>query len=204
VLNDNLRDSQIKDLLNRVRDLETRSPLRSSSITSGRLRVGGTATLLIDSDGGLVIDGQLTGEGDLEWTGPVTFTGTTRFEGDTTQVGAHHVQGNQDITGTLAVKGATTVENDLTVKSPGKVILGTGMQLEPMGAGGGAITFLPSGSIAAGLGKITMVAPDLTAIVTIGASAMVISGGLTAALPLKAGAAANVHIDSAGKFWRIS
>lgn len=133
MLTDNLRDSQIKDLMGRVRDLETRSPLRSSSITSGRLRVGGTAILLVDSDGGIVVEGRLTGTGTLEWTqtvnlkgtttitGPTTITGSltakgaTRFEGDTTQVGPHHVQGNQDITGTLAVKGAATLENNLTL-----------------------------------------------------------------------------------------
>lgn len=124
---------ELADLKRRIAALETQSPLRSSSITSGRLRVGGSAILLVDSDGGIVVEGRLTGTGTLEWTetvnlkgtttitGPTTITGAltakgaTRFEGDTTQVGAHHVQGNQDITGTLAVKGAATLENNLTL-----------------------------------------------------------------------------------------
>lgn len=127
VRDDPISKQEFYELKRQVRELATQSPLRSASITEGRLRVGGSAILLIDSDGGVVIEGSLDGDGNITWTGAAlfegTFTakGTTRFEGDTTQVGAHHVQGNQDITGTLAVKGAATLENDLRVKPAGKI-----------------------------------------------------------------------------------
>ncbi|WP_104084253.1 hypothetical protein [Cryobacterium sp. Y11] len=202
-----------------VRKLGTMSPLDNSSV-EGRTRFIGNESLLVEGsqkvtgwlivtgtlkvvgafllEGVTTITGALTSSGTALFTGLFTARGTTRFEGDTTQVGAHHVQGNQDITGTLAVKGATEVSADLSIVAGGIIKVGSGLTLEPLGAGGGAINFLPSGSISAGLGKFTLVSPDLSAILTLG------GGGVTVTLPLKSGAAVNVHVDGNGKLWRTS
>ncbi|RZU64943.1 hypothetical protein EV379_1254 [Microterricola gilva] len=109
---DNLNDDPMRDVLARLRALETADPLGFSSITRGQLRVGGSAILLVDSDGGVVIHGQLNGDGTLVWTGVTTLKGTTRFEGDTTQVGPFHIEGATDLKGDMAVKsgGKITVE----------------------------------------------------------------------------------------------
>ncbi|KQW07662.1 hypothetical protein ASC66_01285 [Leifsonia sp. Root4] len=118
VREDPISKQEFYELKRQVRELATQSPLRSASITEGRLRVGGSAILLIDSDGGVVIEGSLDGDGNITWTGAAlfegTFTakGTTRFEGDTTQVGPFHIEGATDLKGDFAVKsgGKITVE----------------------------------------------------------------------------------------------
>jgi len=115
---DNLNDDPMVDVLARLRALETADPLGFSSITRGQLRVGGTAVLLVDSSGGVVIEGKLTGEGTFEWTniakftGKLTATGETRFEGDTTQKGPFHIEGATELKGDMAVKpgGKVTIE----------------------------------------------------------------------------------------------
>lgn len=130
---------ELADLKRRIAALETQSPLRSSSITDGRLRIGGSAILLIDSSGGIVVEGRLTGNGTLEWTktvnltgtttitGPTTITGdltakgTTRFEGDTTQVGPFHVTGPTDVTGNFTARGTTRLEGDTTQVGPSHI-----------------------------------------------------------------------------------
>jgi hypothetical protein len=186
---DNVTRGEFEELRRQVRIMSTTTPGGNTSISSGRTRFVGNESLLVEGSqkvsGILDITGTLKGVGSMLWNGFVTLTstftakGTTRFEGDTTQVGPHHVQGNQDITGTLAVKGAATLESNLTVNSPGKIVVGAGLSLEPLGAGGGTINFLPTGSIYAGLGKLTLLPPDLTAIATIGASVLAVTGDIT-------------------------
>lgn len=146
MLTDNLRDQKIQQLLDRVRALETRSPLRSSSITEGRLRVGGSAVLLIDSDGGLIIQGSLDGDGNITWTGVAEFTGSFKstgpavFDGDVDITKTLDVTAAAQFLSTLAVKGAATLQADLTVNSPGRIMVGTAMKLVPS-VDGGSVEF---------------------------------------------------------------
>lgn len=176
-------DAAFYDLREAIRMLETQSPLRSSSITEGRLRVGGSAILLIDSDGGVVIQGRLNGDGTITWTGAAQFTGTltakgtTRFEGDTTQVGAHHVQGNQDITGTLAVKGAATLESDLRVKSGGKVTVegSDPVVLGVTSSGAPGVEWSSGGRVVGGASSASMTYSDKT--VNVGAAGAILANG---------------------------
>lgn len=167
---DDVHGDELKEVLRRLRKLETASPLVATSITRGRLRIGGTAVLLVDSSGGVVIEGTLNGDGTITWSGVTTLTGTTNLNGPTT------VNGNTSIAGTLDVSGITTLLNNLIVGSGGKISLG-GLSLEPTGSGAGTINFLPTGSISASAdGSITIVSPDLTTIVTIGDSQMTVNG----------------------------
>jgi len=191
--NDPISKQEFYELKREVRELATQSPLRSASITEGRLRVGGSAILLIDSDGGVVIQGSLDGDGNFEWTGAASFTGTltvsgpteitgnltakgtTRFEGDTTQVGAHHVQGNQDITGTLAVKGAATLENDLRVKAGGKVTVegSDPVVLGVTSSGAPGIQWSSGGRVVGGASSASMTYSDKT--VNVGAAGAILA-----------------------------
>jgi|GEM_PF-4511405 len=113
----------------RVRKLETQDPLGWSSITRGQLRIGGSAIMLVDSSGGLVVHGSINGDGTITWTGAFTLSGltkllgTTSFEGDTTQKGPFHVKGNSDFTGTVLINGDATLLKNLLVNDPGKITI---------------------------------------------------------------------------------
>lgn len=124
----------IRDLLRRVRRLETASPLGNSSILKGQLRVGGTAVLLVDSSGGVVVHGQLNGDGTIDWTGPVTWHGLTTVDGDIDVNGTLNVDGPAGINGLFFIRGNTELTGGLTVDGGGKITVGA-VTIEP-GAGG--------------------------------------------------------------------
>lgn len=162
----------------------------------------------------------VTGATDI--TGALTAKGMTRFEGDTTQVGAHHVQGNQDITGTLAVKGATTLEalitlmNNMIVNSGGKITIdGSAPLTLGIGPNGLPAMFFSSGSSIEGTATgARMVSSGSPYVEASSNSARIVSGSFFVSASItgidmgglqpKAGAGANLHIDSAGKLWRTS
>lgn len=104
---DNLNDSksEIRDLMRRIRQLETASPLGHSSITRGALRVA--------SPEGLIVEGseKVTGTLTLTPGSVLDVTGETNLHGPTT------------IDGTLDVKGATTLSNDLNVAAGGGITI---------------------------------------------------------------------------------
>lgn len=212
---DNLNDDPMVDVLARLRALETADPLGFSSITRGQLRVGGTAVLLVDSSGGVVIHGRLNGDGTLEWTGITTLKGTTRFEGDTTQKGPFHIEGATELKGDMAVKSG----GKITVEGANPIVLSqiagaAQMQVgaaKLIGASDGFALGVSDRLVTAGPGGVT-VQGGANSVSVNNATGTAIVGPLSASnasinftnLPLKAGAANNLHIDSAGKVWRTS
>ena len=226
---DNLNDDPMVDVLARLRALETADPLGFSSITRGQLRVGGTAVLLVDSSGGVVIEGKLTGEGTFEWTNIAKFTGkltatgetrfegdttqkgpfhvvgatdatgaftskgVTRFEGDTTQVGAHHVQGNQDITGTLAVKGMATLEKDLTLTGASARVVAGSTIITSNGTIGSTSSLLLTAATGITLNGAATANSSLTV------SGSLLNPGVTGTT-----GSANVLLDAANRFYKIT
>ena len=72
---DDLSRGELADILRRLRQLETASPLQNASIGSNGLRVydGGVITI---QNGGLSVTGSGTFVGTLNANGTITFTGT--------------------------------------------------------------------------------------------------------------------------------
>jgi len=225
-------DDAFARILNEVRATQRQAPLGSSSVSGGQTRFIGNESLKVIGSmivsgwliitgtlkivGSLLLEGATTMTGALISSGTALFTGlftvrgTTRLEGDTTQVGAHHVQGNQDITGTLAVKSAATLEDDLTLTAGGRIIAGL-LQMGPNTGNGGAGITATSGHLSlmtSGAGEVR--ANYLRIAVALATEDLEVDGalwawgGITTTLPLKSGAAANVHVDSGGKLWRTS
>lgn len=217
----------MRELVKRIRRLEAGSPLGNSSISKGSLRIASEEGLIVE--GSASVTGVLKGLGQLLWNGIVTLTstftakGVTRFEGDTTQVGPFHITGATDVTGLLTVngnadfngivnidgplgvnglsylRGTTEVSGDLTVVAGGIITVGAGLTLEPLGAGGGAINFQPTGSISASIGRIVMISPDGTASLVVGNSGV----SITLTSISATGKTPNVWADANGKLWRL-
>jgi len=173
---DDLSRGELTDILRRLRQLETASPLQNASIGSNGLRVydGGVITI---QNGGLNVTGSGTFVGTLNANGTITFTGTfnqsgpTTFTGDTKLNGPTHINGNTDVTGdfkvtgpthlegatdikgTLSVEGATTLKGDMTLTT-GKIKAG-GMTVDPA-ADGGSVVFSGGGGLQ-GVSGVTVV-----------------------------------------------
>lgn len=136
---DNPRDSIIPDILRRLRTLETASPLGSSSITRGALRVASNEGLKVEGSakvsGWLIVTGtarvtgRLEGSGTFDWTGPMnlqgaqTITGPTTFTGEMIVNGPWKLVGNGEITGNVDLKGILNLLRDLLVKAGGKIVI---------------------------------------------------------------------------------
>lgn len=208
MLNDNLNGNEFKALQELVRDLLLRNPLQSASVTVGRVRIGGSAILLIDSTGGLVIDGLLIGEGDLQWEGPAT------LDGDVT------ITKTLDVSAATKLRGLLELLNDLRVKAGGKITV-EGSDPVTFGvtsSGAPGLEWSAGGRLAGGASSVSMAYGDKRAIVgaagailssgtnrvVVTAAGTTIEGALFADLPLKSGAASNLHIDGNGKLWRTS
>jgi len=179
---DDLSRGELADILRRLRQLETASPLQNASIGSNGLRVydGGVITI---QNGGLSVTGSGTFVGTLNANGTITFTGTltqsgpSTFTGDTKLNGPTHINGATDITGnttvtgdfkvtgpthlegatdikgTLSVEGATTLKGDMTLTT-GKIKAG-GMTVDPA-ADGGSVVFSGGGGLQ-GVSGVTVV-----------------------------------------------
>jgi len=156
---DDLSRGELADILRRLRQLETASPLQNASIGSNGLRVydGGVITI---QNGGLSVTGTASITGTLQADGTVAFTGTftqsgpTTFTGDTKLNGPTHINGNTDVTGdfkvtgpthlqgatdvkgTLSVEGVSTLKGDLNVTT-GKINVGSALTIDPAVDGGG-------------------------------------------------------------------
>jgi hypothetical protein len=186
----------LDQLLRRISDLETATPLRNASVTAGRVRIGGTAVLLVDSSGGVVIHGSLNGDGTISWTGVTTLTGTTNLNGP------------------LNVSGLTTLLNSLTVGAGGKITV-AGMTIAQLASGIGGITWgttFPSlysdgasVAIGAAANQYISAASSGTAMVNgsrafaIDGTSHVVQGALTTT------SAANVYLDSSSqRLYRVT
>lgn len=141
--------AEIRALKERVRILETATPLQDASVTRGRLRVasadgfvaeavaGGAPAVRVTGlqvvDGTLRITGTLEGGGTWSWTGTLTQTGTTNLNGPWNLNGAGNIAGN------VTQTGNTTQQGNVNVTGGGKITVGS-MVIDPSIAGG-AITF---------------------------------------------------------------
>jgi len=186
---DDLSRGELADILRRLRQLETASPLQNASIGSNGLRVydGGVITI---QNGGLNVTGTATITGTLQADGTITFTGTltqsgpTTFTGDTKLNGPTHINGTTDIsgnttvtgnfttngpmktTGTLSVEGVTTLKNDLNVTT-GKINAGS-VTIDP--------SYL-SGSVKFSNGTTVSATPNGAQLVKSGGGAVTVSSG---------------------------
>ncbi|MGH1551015.1 hypothetical protein ACRAWB_18280 [Leifsonia poae] len=208
---DNLDDVyyELRRMKTEIHTLGAANPLASSSLTHGRLRIGGDAILLVDSSGGLVVHGSINGDGTITWSGVFELTGTTRFKGDTTQIGALHVQGPVDATGsfdisgalrvlgTAEISGAATLKSNLTVTT-GRIIVGN-MVLNPALTGSGAVGALtaPTALLLSAPGVFT--SDQLTV-----ATDLFVNGQIHNLNIPSTTSAANVYVDTLGILRRVS
>lgn len=119
---DDLSDAlkKLRELQDRVRQLETAIPLENASVTEGRVRfIGGT--LRVDSGGRVEIVGTLDVQGTASVSGPLTISGQLDVTGPATISESLHVGGNTTIDGTLDIGAETTLDSSLTVVEGGSV-----------------------------------------------------------------------------------
>ena len=149
---DDLSDAwaEIRKLQAEVRRLQNSTMLQNSSITRGALRVASAEGLVVE--GSAKVTGKLAGSGTFAWTGPETHAGAITNAGTFTNNGPTNLKGAVDVTGnvttsgtftnngTTNLNGTTNVKGDLNVTAPGKVKVGTAIELDPA-ADGGAVKF---------------------------------------------------------------
>jgi len=131
----NPNQSDIPDILRRLRALENAAPMNNGAVGRGGFEVydGGVITI---SNGGLSVTGTATILGTLIASGIINFTGVVT------------------ISGPLTVSGLTTVTNNLVVASGGKITAGT-IELNPDGSAKfGTMTISPTGKITTGTAEI--------------------------------------------------
>lgn len=149
--------AEIRALKERVRILETATPLQDASVTRGRLRVasadgfvaeavaGGAPAVRVTGlqvvDGVLRITGTLEGSGTWSWTGPWTLSGNGTISGNVTatgtltQNGPWNMNGAGTIAGNVTQTGNTTQQGNVNVTGGGKITVGS-MVLDPTVRGG--------------------------------------------------------------------
>lgn len=136
VLND--LNAEIREIVRRIRVLESASPLGWSSISEGALEIRSAEGLIVIGtsriDGTQYVDGRLEGSGVFDWTGPLFLRGNTGI------TGILQVTGATTLAGTLVVSGSTTLNSTLTLGS-GRI-------------DAGAVTITPSGGGAVEVGNL--------------------------------------------------
>lgn len=124
---DNLNyNSELADLKERVRNLETRNPLSDSAVSGGRTRFIGQDSFLIEGSGGVsgrftvsgleVVDGELRITGELNVSGPTGLGGNTKVSGTLTISGDTSVTGKFTVSGPASIDGDTDITGDLDIK----------------------------------------------------------------------------------------
>ena len=208
---DDLSRGELADILRRLRQLETASPLQNASIGSNGLRVydGGVITI---QNGGLNVTGTATITGTLQADGTITFTGTfnqsgpTTFTGDTKLNGPTHINGATDIKGSLSVEGASTLKGNLSVTGSGKITAGNTV-IDPSASNGG-VTFASGGGVGGNGGNVVVkgtgnagLITDTTAAVFAGASQLTVGDGYVKidGLETVSGVTANLYMDPCTK-----
>jgi hypothetical protein len=122
--------AELRDLRDRLRDLETGIPLQNSSVSAGRLRfIGGL--LRIDSGGRLEVVGSASIDGSTTVTGTFVLTGSGwrivgsgTIEGPTTVTGTLQVDGDTRITGNLGLEGDVALTGNMGIAAGGKFVAG--------------------------------------------------------------------------------
>ena len=116
-----LDEDLIPSILDRLHTLETGTPMFATSMTSGRFRIGGTAQLLVDSSGGMSINGSFVGAGGFTWSGPMSLTGTQTVTGTMNVNGPWNLAGTGGITGAVSCTGNWTWTGQLLVNTGGSI-----------------------------------------------------------------------------------
>jgi hypothetical protein len=119
---DHLDASFLNEIERRLSSLETTPAMFATSMEAGRFRVGGTAIMLVDSSGGLVVHGSIDGDGNFSWQGPATFDGDVKITEDL------------DVSATTTLRGALSLLANLVVGGGGKITVG-GVTIDPVGGG---------------------------------------------------------------------
>lgn len=145
------------------------SPGENSSIDRGRFRVGGSAQILIDGSGGMVVHGTFNGDGTITWTGISNLNGTNNLNGTTNLNGPWKLVGNGDVTGNVTQTG------DYTVSPTGKITI-SGSAPVVLGVVGGVPT------VQVGSGKLVSVAGGMSMLasgggISVGATAAYMNAG---------------------------
>lgn len=124
-MTDNLNNSEWREVLRRLRKLETTQNMGFSSVSRGCSRFVGEKSIWIQGsglvDGRWVVNGRLEGSGTLDWLGP------------------WYLRGQGEITGDLKLTGDVQVTGDFEVLGNGKIRVGN-MVIDPS-VGGGSIVF---------------------------------------------------------------
>ncbi|WP_193596067.1 hypothetical protein [Microbacterium sp. YJN-G] len=140
---DNLGDlkQEIRDLMRRIRVLESASPLGWSSVTEGALEIRSPEGLIVI--GSAKVSGTLTGSGTFDWTGPMNLQGAQTITGPTTFTGQMTVNGPWKFVGNGQITGDVDVTGNIKILPGGKIQVGD-MIIDP--TGGGSVTF-PGGAV---------------------------------------------------------
>lgn len=193
-----------------VREIATGSPLQSSSVTKGRIRVIG-GLLRIDEGGRVEIVGTLEIDGTTTVTGTFKVTGPWSLDGDGT------ISGDVTISGTVALTGDMNVTGDINVTGSGRVKVGN-MTLDPS-SNGGSMKFGSGPEVYANGAELSLYS-GLGSFITLNAAEAKIngpgarwlevngSGFKLVNLPTKTAASTGLpvgalHADSSGNLFRI-
>lgn len=183
---------EIKRLTARVRALEKATPLASSSVGRGRIRLYDGGELLIEGgnlrvtgtgsvSGTFNVSGTLNVTGTTNLDGPVIIDGNTTVNGSLGITGPTTMTGNTAISGTLAVNGPTkitgntTLTGNLQVNAPGQIKVGANLTLAPATDGGAIL--LGGGKINANGTNMVLTAGGGVSIFTSGGNVQVSSTG---------------------------
>lgn len=210
---DNTNANIFKELFRRLRALETASPIGSSSVTRGALRIASIEGLIVE--GSAKVTGLFKGVGTFLWENIFNVTGTATFTGTTNLDGPVDIDGNVALKGDLAVKAGGSV----TVEGTNPVKLGVadngfpGLQFPA-----GALT-AASSSIQMQSGNAAIGATDGQASMVVGAVGMGVNASGTSilgafntdgivnmlSLPTVSatGKTPNLWVDGNGKVWRL-
>lgn len=223
----NLSQGNLGDILRRIARLEMGTPLASSSMGRGRLRLYDGSVLLIENGalqvtgtatvsgslkvtGTADVSGTLNVSGTMKVTGPSTLNGKVTIGGDTTISGKIDVTGPMATKGTLSVEGVTTLRNDLNIVSGGKITAGS-VTIDPAHlsgsvrfANGSSLSATPNGAQVAVSGGGAIGAAPTQAFMAYGGYGFVVDGsgmGVQGNLPTTS-QPANVYINpSTGRMY---
>lgn len=135
---------EVRDLLRRIRVLESASPLGYSSISEGALEIRSEEGLIVE--GSARISGVLNGDGTFDWTGPMNLAGDQTVAGDVTYTGQLTVNGPWKFVGNGELTG------DMNVKAGGRIVIEGGDQIVLEQSGGVARVKMGASEIRGGDG----------------------------------------------------
>lgn len=193
VRQDNLKQGEVAKQAERQKRGAFGTPGENQSIDRGQFRVGGSARILIDGSGGMVVQGTLSGGGTFTWTGTVNLNGPVNIAGTQTVTGILNVNGPWNlagaggITGNVSSTGNWTQTGTYTVGAGGSIVI-SGAAPITLGASGG----FPA--VAFSNGRLTSIAGQVGIIDNANNSAVVIG---TNSARLTVGSK-GVAVDAAG------